>query len=62
MFGYTEEQALLARVKDRGLVVFTGCGHPTIEVVLGMFGRLSDELLSSLAKAKPPRFQGWLFC
>ena len=45
LFGYTEEQALLARVKDKGLVVFTGCGHPTIEVVLEMVGRLFDEPL-----------------
>ena len=45
MFGFTEEQALLARVKDKGLVVFTGCGHPTIEVVLEMVGRLSNEPL-----------------
>jgi 7,8-dihydropterin-6-yl-methyl-4-(beta-D-ribofuranosyl)aminobenzene 5'-phosphate synthase len=45
IFGFTEEQALLARVKDKGLVVFTGCGHPTIEVVLEMVGRLSNEPL-----------------
>jgi len=45
MFGFTEEQALLARVKDKGLVVFTGCGHPTIEVVLEMVERLSNEPL-----------------
>ena len=45
IFGFTEEQALLARVKDKGLVVFTGCGHPTIEVVLEMVRRLSDEPL-----------------
>ena len=43
IFGFTEEQALLARVKDKGLVVFTGCGHPTIEVVLEMVRRLSNE-------------------
>jgi 7,8-dihydropterin-6-yl-methyl-4-(beta-D-ribofuranosyl)aminobenzene 5'-phosphate synthase len=42
-FGWTEEQALLARVKDRGLVVFSGCGHPTIEVILEMVHRLSSE-------------------
>jgi 7,8-dihydropterin-6-yl-methyl-4-(beta-D-ribofuranosyl)aminobenzene 5'-phosphate synthase len=48
VFGYTEEQALLARVKDKGLVVFTGCGHPTIEVVLEMVGRLSDEPLYAI--------------
>ncbi len=34
ILGFTEEQALLARVKGKRLVVFTGCGHPTIEVVL----------------------------
>jgi 7,8-dihydropterin-6-yl-methyl-4-(beta-D-ribofuranosyl)aminobenzene 5'-phosphate synthase len=45
MFGFTEEQALLARVRDKGLVVFTGCGHPTIDVVLEMAGRLSNEPL-----------------
>ncbi|MEN6317317.1 MAG: MBL fold metallo-hydrolase [Syntrophaceae bacterium] len=48
VFGYTEEQALLARVKGKGLVVFTGCGHPTIEVVLEMVRRLSDEPLYAI--------------
>jgi 7,8-dihydropterin-6-yl-methyl-4-(beta-D-ribofuranosyl)aminobenzene 5'-phosphate synthase len=48
MFGFTEEQALLVRVKDKGLVVLTGCGHPTIEVVLEMVGRLSDEPLYAI--------------
>ncbi|MGD9412581.1 MAG: MBL fold metallo-hydrolase [Desulfobacterales bacterium] len=46
--GFTEEQALVARVKDKGLVVFTGCGHPTIEVVLEMVGRLSNEPLYAI--------------
>ena len=41
--GWTEEQALLARIKGKGLVIFTGCGHPTIEVILQMVNRLSDE-------------------
>jgi 7,8-dihydropterin-6-yl-methyl-4-(beta-D-ribofuranosyl)aminobenzene 5'-phosphate synthase len=45
VFGFTEEQTLLAHVKDKGLVVFTGCGHPTIEVILEMVGRLSNEPL-----------------
>jgi 7,8-dihydropterin-6-yl-methyl-4-(beta-D-ribofuranosyl)aminobenzene 5'-phosphate synthase len=45
ILGFTEEQALLARVKEKGLVVFTGCGHPTIEVVLEMVKRLSNEPL-----------------
>ncbi|WP_299983732.1 MBL fold metallo-hydrolase [Desulfobacula sp.] len=43
LFGLTEEQALIARVKDKGLVVFTGCGHPTIEVILKMVGQLFHE-------------------
>ena len=43
LFGWTEEQALLARLKDRGLVVFSGCGHPTIEVILEMVRSLSGE-------------------
>jgi len=43
VFGYTEEQALLARVKGKGLVVITGCGHPTIEVILDMVRHISDE-------------------
>jgi 7,8-dihydropterin-6-yl-methyl-4-(beta-D-ribofuranosyl)aminobenzene 5'-phosphate synthase len=30
--GWTEEQALFACIKDKGLMVFTGCGHPTVEV------------------------------
>jgi len=42
-FGWTEEQALLAKIKEKGLVIFTGCSHPTIEVVLEMVRRLSDE-------------------
>jgi len=45
ILGYMEEQALLARVKDKGLVVFTGCGHPTIETILEMARHLSDEPL-----------------
>jgi 7,8-dihydropterin-6-yl-methyl-4-(beta-D-ribofuranosyl)aminobenzene 5'-phosphate synthase len=47
MFGFTEEQALLARVKDKGLVIFTGCGHPTIEVVLEMVGEATAPGSSS---------------
>lgn len=42
-FGWTEEQALLARLKNRGLVVFSGCGHPTIEVILEMVRHISSE-------------------
>lgn len=41
MFGDTEEQALVARVRDKGLMVFTGCGHPTLPVILAMVRRLA---------------------
>lgn len=41
--GYTEEQAVLARIKDKGLAVFTGCGHPTAQVILKMAQKLSPE-------------------
>ena len=42
-FGLTEEQALIARLKNRGLVVFTGCGHPTADIILEMVRHISDE-------------------
>lgn len=42
-FGWTEEQALLARIKGKGLVIFSGCGHPTIEVIISMVRHLSSE-------------------
>ena len=43
IFGYTEEQALVAKIKRKGLVIFTGCGHPTIELIVKMVRRLSNE-------------------
>ena len=43
LMGWTEEQAIVARIKDKGLVIFTGCGHPTIETIIKMVRRLSDE-------------------
>ncbi|UCF98429.1 MAG: MBL fold metallo-hydrolase [Spirochaetaceae bacterium] len=43
IFGYTEEQALLALIKGKGLVVITGCGHPTIETILSMVRRISSK-------------------
>jgi 7,8-dihydropterin-6-yl-methyl-4-(beta-D-ribofuranosyl)aminobenzene 5'-phosphate synthase len=42
-FGLTEEQALVARIKEKGLVIFTGCGHPTIEVIIQMVRTISEE-------------------
>jgi 7,8-dihydropterin-6-yl-methyl-4-(beta-D-ribofuranosyl)aminobenzene 5'-phosphate synthase len=43
--GLLEEQALVARLEGKGLVVLTGCGHPGIDVILHMLRRLSDEPL-----------------
>ncbi|MBW1674030.1 MAG: MBL fold metallo-hydrolase [Deltaproteobacteria bacterium] len=42
-FGLTEEQALIAHLKGKGLVIFTGCGHPTIELIVEMAKRISKE-------------------
>ncbi len=42
LMGWTEEQALVARVKGKGLVILTGCGHPTIETIVKMVRRISD--------------------
>jgi 7,8-dihydropterin-6-yl-methyl-4-(beta-D-ribofuranosyl)aminobenzene 5'-phosphate synthase len=47
--GLCEEQALVVRIRDKGLVVVTGCGHPTIEVILEMVRQLSDEPIYAIA-------------
>jgi len=41
--GFCEEQALVAHVRDKGLVVITGCGHPTVEVILEMLAMSSRK-------------------
>jgi 7,8-dihydropterin-6-yl-methyl-4-(beta-D-ribofuranosyl)aminobenzene 5'-phosphate synthase len=46
--GLTEELSLVARLKGKGLVVFTGCGHPGIAVILEMVRRLSSEPLYAI--------------
>lgn len=43
LMGRVEEQAIIARLKGKGLVVFTGCGHPTIETIVQMAKQISDE-------------------
>jgi 7,8-dihydropterin-6-yl-methyl-4-(beta-D-ribofuranosyl)aminobenzene 5'-phosphate synthase len=47
--GMCEEQALVARLRDKGLVVITGCGHPSVELILEMIRRLSDEPIYAIA-------------
>lgn len=41
--GLCEEQALVARIEGKGLVVITGCGHPTIQVILEMVKKMHDD-------------------
>lgn len=41
LMGLCREQAIIARIKDKGLVVFTGCGHPTIELILELASRIA---------------------
>ena len=41
--GLCDEQALVARLQGKGLVVVTGCGHPTVEVILEMVRGLSTD-------------------
>ena len=48
LMGWTEEQALVARIKGKGLVILTGCGHPTIEIILKMVQKLSDEKIYAI--------------
>ncbi len=43
LLGYTEEQALIIKLKDKGLAIFTGCGHPGIETIVRMVMKISDE-------------------
>jgi 7,8-dihydropterin-6-yl-methyl-4-(beta-D-ribofuranosyl)aminobenzene 5'-phosphate synthase len=47
--GLCEEQALVARIRGKGLVVITGCGHPTVEVILDMVRRLSEQPIYAIA-------------
>ncbi len=47
--GLTEEQALVARLRGRGLVVFTGCGHPGIGPIMELVRRISDEPIYAFA-------------
>jgi len=48
-FGWTEEQAILARVKGKGVVLITGCGHPGLAAILAMARALCDEPIHAVA-------------
>lgn len=47
-FGWTEEQALVFNIKNKGLVIFTGCGHPTLEVIVEMVQKISDTKIYAI--------------
>lgn len=42
LMGWCEEQALLINLKDKGLVVISGCTHPGIQTVIKMAQKLSS--------------------
>lgn len=41
--GWTEEQALVMRLRGKGLVVFTGCGHQALATLLEMVRKMSSQ-------------------
>ncbi len=43
VLGFTEEQALVIRLRGKGLAVFSGCGHPTLPVILEMVRKMTSE-------------------
>ena len=46
--GLTEEQALVARIEGKGLVVITGCGHPTVQVLMEMAEKMGNESIYAI--------------
>lgn len=40
--GWTQEQTMVVNVKDKGLVVISGCGHPTLERIISRVETLFD--------------------
>ncbi len=47
--GMTDEQAIVARLKGRGLFVLTGCGHQTVEALFALVRRLSPVPIHTFA-------------
>ena len=51
LMGWIEEQTLIARLKSKGVAIITGCGHPTIELMVQMvktpWQRITDTDLTS---------------
>lgn len=49
VLGPVREQAVVARLLGKGLVVVTGCGHPTIQLILAAVRGLSADPLYAIA-------------
>lgn len=47
-FGHTEEQALIGKIKGKGIFIITGCGHPTIEKIVEITKKLTDEKIFAI--------------
>jgi 7,8-dihydropterin-6-yl-methyl-4-(beta-D-ribofuranosyl)aminobenzene 5'-phosphate synthase len=47
--GMTGEQALVARLKGRGLVLVMGCGHPPLDAYIAVMKKISPEKPFALA-------------
>jgi len=41
--GWVEEQALVIRLQGKGVVVFSGCGHPTLPTILKMVRKMTSD-------------------
>jgi len=41
--GWVEEQALVMRLQGKGVVVFSGCGHPTLPTILAMVRKMTSD-------------------
>jgi len=41
--GWVEEQALVMRLQGKGVVVFSGCGHPTLPTILAMVTKMTSD-------------------
>jgi 7,8-dihydropterin-6-yl-methyl-4-(beta-D-ribofuranosyl)aminobenzene 5'-phosphate synthase len=40
--GYCKEQVVVVNIKDKGLVLIAGCGHPSIPLMMALVKRVSD--------------------
>lgn len=48
MLGQVREQALMFNVKDKGIIIVTGCGHQTLEKIIQRVMKLTDANIYGL--------------